>query len=333
MIRLIQTNHYLCIIKYKIHLKFLDMKKITLALFMTSVIGFAQTNQQYLVGSADPYNGFLGIEDACSQEFEPYNQLILANAVTDHGPFAVANDFMVDGNSSFEITDISFLLLPLAGNPADISAATIRVYEDSGMAPGSGLTDSNLVAAGNTPHPDTFAGYTMWYMDYELDTPITVTNSDPDPKRYWIGLTVTSGSAQHVYWVGFFWGEDMGSYHYNYQSQAGLDGIYDPITYEDYPGEFFDSEWAVYGDCAPLSIGEFSLENVSIYPNPAVDIVNVNVPAGVEIQNVSVFNILGKNTGISFVNGTLNMSQLQSGIYLISIETNQGTVTQKVVKK
>src|SRR5690606_18053039 len=102
------------------------MKKITLALMFVGTLGFAQSNQQFLLGNAEAYNGFRGTEDACSHEFDPYNQLILANAVTDHGPYAVANDIMVDANSSFEIQELTFLLLPLAGSAADISAASIR---------------------------------------------------------------------------------------------------------------------------------------------------------------------------------------------------------------
>src|SRR5690606_1836785 len=81
------------------------------------------------------------------------------------------------------------------------------------------------------------------------------------------------------------------------------------------------------------SVGDHMLAAVSIFPNPATDVINIVVPSGLEISNVSVFDVLGKNTGVSLVNGKVNISGLQKGIYIVNVETNFGTLTQKLVKR
>lgn len=81
------------------------------------------------------------------------------------------------------------------------------------------------------------------------------------------------------------------------------------------------------------SVGDHMLAAVSIFPNPATDVINIVVPSGLEISNVSVFDVLGKNTGVSLVNGKVNISGLQKGIYIVNVETNYGTLTQKLVKR
>ncbi|PIZ07324.1 MAG: hypothetical protein COY56_09570, partial [Flavobacteriaceae bacterium CG_4_10_14_0_8_um_filter_34_31] len=72
---------------------------------------------------------------------------------------------------------------------------------------------------------------------------------------------------------------------------------------------------------------------VSVYPNPAVEVINVKVPASVVINEVVLYDILGKNTGVNYANGQVNVSGLSRGVYMLSVKTSEGTLTQKIVKK
>jgi hypothetical protein len=68
---------------------------------------------------------------------------------------------------------------------------------------------------------------------------------------------------------------------------------------------------------------------MEIYPNPAVNQLNVRLENNAEI---SVYNIMGQNVlnmqGVKGVN-TINVNDLNSGVYFITA----GTVTQKFVVK
>ncbi len=82
-----------------------------------------------------------------------------------------------------------------------------------------------------------------------------------------------------------------------------------------------------------LSVGDNLAEVSSIYPNPMTNELNVKVPSNVEITNATLFDILGKDTGVKTVNGTMNTSSLTAGIYMLKVETSAGTFTQKVIKQ
>ncbi len=82
-----------------------------------------------------------------------------------------------------------------------------------------------------------------------------------------------------------------------------------------------------------LSNEDFELTNVSIYPNPASNVLNIQ---GIDhIQNVEVYSILGKKVTVS-LNTTLQLdvSNLQNGIYFLKIIDNQNrTAIQKFIKR
>ncbi len=82
-----------------------------------------------------------------------------------------------------------------------------------------------------------------------------------------------------------------------------------------------------------LSVQSNLMSQISVYPNPTSSVLNLKVPASVEVNRVSVFDLLGKLTRVSYNNGVINISNLSQGVYLLKVETSAGTLTQKVVKQ
>lgn len=82
-----------------------------------------------------------------------------------------------------------------------------------------------------------------------------------------------------------------------------------------------------------LSVNDNVLGNVAVYPNPTSDVFNIDLPAGVEVTSSSLVDVMGRTTGVTYVNGQMDVSALAKGIYFMNIETNQGSFTQKVVKQ
>ena len=100
------------------------------------------------------------------------------------------------------------------------------------------------------------------------------------------------------------------------------------------PTPFPDAHFyiTVTGDVI-LGVDDILADHSSIYPNPATDILNVKLPSNVEVLSADLFDVLGKNTGVSFNNGEMNISGLANGFYILNVKTSAGTLTEKVVKE
>ncbi len=89
----------------------------------------------------------------------------------------------------------------------------------------------------------------------------------------------------------------------------------------------------VVGTEAVLSVQDIQLSQVAVYPNPTTGILNVQTPSSVDVNSVALFDVLGKKVNADYGNGTINMTSLSQGIYLLKVETSVGTLTQKIVKQ
>lgn len=74
-------------------------------------------------------------------------------------------------------------------------------------------------------------------------------------------------------------------------------------------------------------------ESVLIYPNPVVDIVKITSPF--KTLSIDVYNYSGKlvKTFPSLKNNEINVQDLAPGIYIVTLTTDQGIVTKKIIKK
>ena len=81
-----------------------------------------------------------------------------------------------------------------------------------------------------------------------------------------------------------------------------------------------------------LGIGNDQLSLVSVYPNPASDVLNIKTPATIDVKSVAIYDVLGKRSNVSLVNGQINIANLAKGVYILNVETNAGTLTEKIVK-
>lgn len=70
---------------------------------------------------------------------------------------------------------------------------------------------------------------------------------------------------------------------------------------------------------------------LKLYPNPTTDVISINTRA--DITNVEFYNILGKRVLQTTQTENIPTSQLANGIYLITMYTNQGQITKKIVKE
>lgn len=71
--------------------------------------------------------------------------------------------------------------------------------------------------------------------------------------------------------------------------------------------------------------------NLSIYPNPTSDFLNIKTDS--KIKLVTVFDMSGRKVRAAFENNVLNVKGLQTGTYIINVETTDGKFSERFIKK
>ena len=72
--------------------------------------------------------------------------------------------------------------------------------------------------------------------------------------------------------------------------------------------------------------------DIFLFPNPASEIVTVNIPDNMLFKKVSIFNNLGQLVS-KFDTTTLDVEKLTSGLYYVQIETNLGIFNKSLIKE
>jgi hypothetical protein len=86
-------------------------------------------------------------------------------------------------------------------------------------------------------------------------------------------------------------------------------------------------------DFATLSVEENELTELSVYPNPATDIINI-ISADIILVKAEIYTmngqlVLSKNNNLEVI----KINQLQSGMYFIKLYTENSSKTIKIIKK
>lgn len=84
-----------------------------------------------------------------------------------------------------------------------------------------------------------------------------------------------------------------------------------------------------------LSLQEEVFFEFTVYPNPAVDILNIEIPSASSIIILSVFDILGKSVlelDITTSSSQLDISSMAPGLYIMSFQSANTSKTVKLIK-
>ncbi|MFY0483419.1 S8 family serine peptidase [Flavobacterium sp. PLA-1-15] len=83
-----------------------------------------------------------------------------------------------------------------------------------------------------------------------------------------------------------------------------------------------------------LSAPEFELSKLSIYPNPTNNVLNFNLGDVASINNISIIDITGKviSTKFDLNSKTIDVSNLQAGVYFVKFDSNGQSLTKKFIK-
>ena len=151
-------------------------------------------------------------------------------------------------------------------------------------------------------------------------------------------VTMTEGSSQTIVLpllkgnLNFIW--NHGWYHTSPQYDTDdecsfvIKNTNDEVLYTS--DEHSDGIFLTYNnDCENTAVAEVSASNVRLYPNPTNGMVNIE---GNGDMTISVMNTLGQKVleTTATGNATIDLSGFGSGIYMVRIESANGTMTEKI---
>ena len=123
------------------------------------------------------------------------------------------------------------------------------------------------------------------------------------------------------------WYHTTEQYDTDYECAFVIKNANDEVLYTS--GEHSDGIFLTYDNTCEDAVEEVTSCNIRLYPNPTNGILNIE---GNGEMTISVMNILGQKVLETTApdNVTLNLSGLESGVYMVRIETENGTKTEKV---
>ena len=80
-------------------------------------------------------------------------------------------------------------------------------------------------------------------------------------------------------------------------------------------------------------INEYEKYGIEIYPNPATDFININVPQNTEVREVTITNVTGQTISKTNINqhNTKIYFNVKSGLYFINMKINNKFVTLPII--
>ena len=326
----IRINFISCIVF--INLKFYFMKKITLLSFFIGGFLFAQQPQSYAeLSNLNQTNESTGeVATVISNGTQGIIDTYVAKALFDLA--------LADNCSDPTVTFEDFL-----GGPTGItecgltmSSAGDGCYAAGELEEGFVISASNgsatvSIPAGAIGNTDPLAG-AMTFLEF--------TAVDFDPNVYAVAFDIWENNSPmtdiRVFGEGGALIETITT-----EIPVGIQVFFgliadEPISRVEIEGELESGElignFYFGATCEALSINDNALSQLSVYPNPSSDVININTPSSVEIISTELYDVLG-NVVLRGATNQLNVSSLSTGMYLLNITTNQGSISKKVFRK
>ncbi len=293
------------------------MKKILFSLIASSAIFYsvnAQTNisfeasEGYNLSQLDGQNGWISLSPLT---------VVRAGTAT-HGSNAV---YMPTDDNLFEESGYSEAYMDIPEYDKVNISLDYRRNAISGSGDGFAVFgDGFMIADFNIDqfYSDYITVYNPEIEDY-VDTNITFAAN----KWYDLKVTIDKTALKLTYFVDDV---KVGEYNLTDAAYVTLD------LYNDNYGSatYFDNIEILD---ATLATSEVSKKDIfRVYPNPTVDVVNFDV-AG-KINSVEVYDVAGKLVKTAKDGAkSLNVSALSKGSYVVKVQTENGSHTQKLIKK
>lgn len=119
---------------------------------------------------------------------------------------------------------------------------------------------------------------------------------------------------------------------YVYPQSNGKMLLYGMLKYQGQP---IGGITRLNGDSTLSSDSYNVLDNISLWPNPTNDVLNINVNEEIELKSINIYNTLGQLVMVfpdAQNKKTIDVSSLKSGNYFIKFNSNKGFNTTQFIK-
>ena len=255
-----------------------------------------------------------------------------------YGVWAGGDYYMSEGGNCCYGADVACFTDIIAGKDQIICAGETTLMIASGAdtytwTPMDGLDCTGDCAEVNAS-PETTSTYVVFGTDadgcFGYDTITVYVNETPDA-----GITVSNDTAFASGGVSYQWLLDgvilpgeTGTF-----VVAPETGNYSVIVYSS-QGCADTSAMATVIVEQPQEI-KLLTEQITIYPNPADDLLQISWPSALVVEDISLFNALGQMVRMEITTESTSVtcliSQLPPGIYQLQISTGSGILKQRVI--
>ena len=88
----------------------------------------------------------------------------------------------------------------------------------------------------------------------------------------------------------------------------------------------------------PLSVDEYNFIQLDVYPNPAIDIVNIKLNTLNEDASLEIYNMLGKvvmkkSYDFNAESLSIDISEFATGVYILKVSSSESTSYKRFIKK
>ena len=257
---------------------------------------------------------------------------IISSVLADSG-FGTysADDFTLTDNYSIDVITVNGFGSDESDISLNFTGLDLFIYDDA-----TGVPDSD---------PSTSGSGLLEIINLSPTSPALVYDATDD--SFTIDITMANGGVEFelnsgTYWLVVAARTPIDAVRWNwFASDAGGNAmLFDEGNFGGVPwtdlislGLTFDSlAMKIEGTLVPLSVDEFALETISIFPNPAKNTLNLEMPASIGDFKTEVFSILGQSVARNSNSSQLDISNLNTGMYLLKITTENGTITKRFTK-
>ncbi len=240
-----------------------------------------------------------------------------------------ADDFVLTADSNIET-----IFIPGFQNNGDITtigtAIDIFIYADNGGIPASNPNNAGTGALEITNLAINDASISVTDNDFTID--ITAANGGTAVNlpagTYWLSFVV------HVPVLDDRWNWFQGSASDTQNAQilddGNFGGGFDWTAFTGVGLSFGSLAFRIEGSVT-ASTTDNILNAIEINPNPVLN--TLNIQSDVAIKSIKLFSISGKLVYNGTFANSLDVSKLEKGVYLVNIDTENGTIVKKMIKK
>ena len=126
----------------------------------------------------------------------------------------------------------------------------------------------------------------------------------------------------YMFYLAEFFNQDISSW-----CVTNIDS--EPTQFSD-NSPLLESNKPVWGTCSTAGVDDLNQLNVSIYPNPTSDIVYIE--GNYSQLKAVVYDILGKQVMKESITNSIDISQLDKGVYILQLSDGAKLTTQRIIK-